>query len=209
MLSKIVFAACMAFVVSADKKEKGRGDKEDKDDKDEEETRYAICRLQDQDDLVDPPSNDGYDVSGLIAFKEEKKGDLEITAVVEGLKSNFFHGFHIHAFGDISGGCGSTTGHFNPKEVDHGEWSNSKKERHHGDLRGLLTDENGRADYEYTDALASLYGKDSIVGRSLVIHDGNDNFGLPGDDTSLANGRAGARMACCVIGLAPEEYIFN
>ena len=29
-------------------------------------------------------------------------------------------GFHIHEYGDVTGGCGSTRGHFNPKGAKHG-----------------------------------------------------------------------------------------
>lgn len=132
MLSKIGFAAaCLASMVSATP-----------------ETRYATCTLSDNDDLLGASPGDGYDVSGVIAFKEERNGDLQITAVVEGLKTEFFHGFHIHAFGDISQGCKTgTKGHFNPEGVNHGEWSNFQRDRHDGDLRGLQTDANGRADY--------------------------------------------------------------
>jgi Cu-Zn family superoxide dismutase len=30
------------------------------------------------------------------------------------------HGFHVHQLGDLSGGCKSTGGHFNPLEVGWG-----------------------------------------------------------------------------------------
>ena len=41
-----------------------------------------------------------------------------------------------------------------------------------------------------------------MIGRGLVIHAERDDIGLDGDEGSLATGNAGARLACCVIGIA-------
>jgi len=39
----------------------------------------------------------------------------------------------------------------------------------------------------------------SVIGRTLVIHQDMDDLGLGGDEGSLANGNAGARVGCCTI----------
>jgi len=46
-----------------------------------------------------------------------------------------------------------------------------------------------------------LEGKNSIVGRAVVLHAGQDDLGQGGDDGSVATGNAGARVACCTLHL--------
>ena len=41
---------------------------------------------------------------------------VKITGTLKGLSPGH-HGFHIHQFGDTSGGCKSMKGHFNPLEA--------------------------------------------------------------------------------------------
>ena len=47
-----------------------------------------------------------------------------------------------------------------------------------------------------------LYGPDSIIGRALVIHAGEDDLGLVDNAGSRSMGNAGPRIACCTIGIA-------
>ena len=55
---------------------------------------------------------------------------------------------------------------------------------------------------EFYDELVTLYGPNSVFGRTLVIHDGIDDLGLGGNKESLITGNAGGRLACAVIGRA-------
>jgi superoxide dismutase, Cu-Zn family len=50
----------------------------------------------------------------------------------------------------------------------------------------------------------SLFGDDSIVGRSCVIHKNEDDLGKGGHADSLTTGNSGPRVACGVIGLTNE-----
>ena len=122
-----------------------------------------------------------------------------ITGISEG-----FHGFHVHTYGDLSNGCASTGGHYNPDGTDHGAAHEHRDGRHVGDLKMVEANAQGVADYKQTDALADLYGPDSIVGRGLVLHRDPDDLGLgvgEAEAGSKANGNAGPRIACCIIGL--------
>lgn len=56
---------------------------------------------------------------------------------------------------------------------------------------------------QISDKVISLAGSRSVVGRAVVVHAGEDDLGLGGDDGSLTTGNAGARLACCTIYLAP------
>lgn len=47
--------------------------------------------------------------------------------------------------------------------------------------------------------ISTLFGEDSLLERTLVIHAGKDDLGQGGNDDSLATGNAGARLACGII----------
>jgi Cu-Zn family superoxide dismutase len=52
---------------------------------------------------------------------------------------------------------------------------------------------------KYTYTLRDVY-VDDIMGRSVIVHADEDDYGLGGQDDSLITGHAGARIACGVIG---------
>lgn len=142
-------------------------------------------------------ATEGNSVTGTVTFTQTDEGTL-IEAHVFGLKPNAKHGFHIHEFGDISGGDGKTTGgHFNPDGNDHAGPMDGK--RHVGDLGNLEADANGHAMYSRVDKYVQIHGTHSILSRGITIHAGTDDL------SSQPTGAAGARIAVGVIGLAKTE----
>jgi len=136
---------------------------------------------------------EGNETSGIVKFTQTSEG-IKIVADVNGLTPGK-HGFHIHELGDCSSPDGkSAGGHFNPTNKKHG--SPDAEERHVGDLGNLVADDNGRAHYERLDKVISLNGPNSIIGRGIIVHAGEDDL------TSQPTGNAGARLACGVIGSA-------
>ena len=50
-----------------------------------------------------------------------------------------------------------------------------------------------------------LQGQQSIVGRAVVLHAGEDDLGRGGDEGSLKTGNAGSRIACCTLTLTEGQ----
>ena len=74
--------------------------------------------------------------------------------------------------------------------------------RHVGDLGNIIADVTSTSSVNIVDSLISLNGPFSILGRSIVIHAGEDDLGTGGDAGSMATGNAGARLGCGVIAVA-------
>jgi Copper/zinc superoxide dismutase (SODC) len=115
------------------------------------------------------------------------------------------HGFHVHQFGDTTNGCISAGPHFNPSDKTHGDRTVSvlkissflsvyisvssllatkvyyqpfqDETRHVGDLGNVVADNSGVAKFQFTDKCIKLMGVNSVIGRSLVIHAGEDDLG--------------------------------
>ncbi|KAJ3479557.1 hypothetical protein NLI96_g8971 [Meripilus lineatus] len=140
-------------------------------------------------------------ITGTVTFEQSGPGKyVTVTGDIKGLDPSQQRGFHVHASGDLSGGCISAGAHFNPFGKNHG--APDDIDRHVGDLGNIAADEYGNAKFTFEDRLISLNGETSILGRSIVLHAGTDDLGKGGDAESLKTGNAGARAACGVIGIA-------
>uniref|UniRef100_A0A856PS94 Superoxide dismutase [Cu-Zn] n=1 Tax=Benthodytes marianensis TaxID=2502088 RepID=A0A856PS94_9ECHN len=150
----------------------------------------AVCVLQ------------GQVVSGTIYFNQAANGpSVTVSGEVKGLTPGQ-HGFHIHEFGDNTNGCTSAGGHFNPTKQVHGGPTDAV--RHVGDLGNVTAGNDGIAKINIQDSVMSLTGQNSIIGRSLVVHEGVDDLGKGGHEQSLTTGNAGGRAACGVIGIKKQ-----
>lgn len=113
------------------------------------------------------------------------------------------HAIHVHEWGDLSNGCDSLGSHYNPDGTTHGSIFVPDRPRHAGDLTNNVTfDKNGRFEFSYWDDMLTLYGLNTIYGRSVVIHALPDDLGLGTGKAraeSLKTGNAGKRIACTVI----------
>jgi Cu-Zn family superoxide dismutase len=98
---------------------------------------------------------------------------------VKGLSPNSKHGIHVHEFGDLTEGCDTAGGHFNPENKNHG--GPNTMERHVGDLGNLISDPYGNSYICFKDEHLSLFGENSIIGRSVVVHAKEDDLGQKGD----------------------------
>ncbi|CAK9441396.1 uncharacterized protein LODBEIA_P52640 [Lodderomyces beijingensis] len=140
-------------------------------------------------------------VNGVVKFEQKSEsGPTTISWEIAGNDPNALRGFHVHAFGDNTNGCTSAGPHFNPFGKTHG--APEDEERHVGDLGNISTDSHGVAKGTKQDLLIKLIGKDSVLGRTVVVHAGTDDYGKGGFEDSKTTGHAGARPACGVIGIS-------
>ncbi|KOC65333.1 Superoxide dismutase [Cu-Zn], chloroplastic [Habropoda laboriosa] len=135
-------------------------------------------------------------VTGELTIIQCAPNLVRITGNVYGLTEGL-HGFHVHTKGDFSDGCTSTGPHFNPENVAHG--APDSPIRHVGDLGNIRANAEGIAKVHITDSIISLTGKNSILGRALVIHSGEDDLGRGNHSLSLTTGNSGDRWACGII----------
>ena len=124
---------------------------------------------------------------------------MRIHGVVKNLTAGL-HGFHIHQYGDLSDGCVSAGGHYNPYGMFHAGPDDDAQ--HVGDLGNIIAGDDGVANVDVCVGFVRTGGEFSVVGRAVVVHAKTDDLGLGGDAGSLATGNAGARVGCGVIGLA-------
>jgi Cu-Zn family superoxide dismutase len=135
-------------------------------------------------------------VKGAILLIQAPGTPTLIKGTITGLEPGT-HGFHIHEFGDMSKGCESMGGHYNPDGVDHGDI----EQGHVGDLGNITADEDGTASFSIQANRVDLIGDRSVVGRGIVVHADQDDLGQGRDEESLKTGNAGDRLACGVITL--------
>src|SRR5438046_10164463 len=145
-----------------------------------------------QQDAVQLESKSGSTVTGTVTFT--KVGDeVQVVADVQNLKPGK-HGIHIHEKGDCSAPDAMSAGaHFNPTHQHHDGPTGT--ERHAGDFGNIEADASGKAHLDWKGKL-SLTGTDSIIGKSIVVHEKEDDL------KTDPSGNSGARIACSVINAA-------
>ena len=136
-------------------------------------------------------------VSGTLTLTQSRSG-LRVEGSVKGLADGK-HGIHVHEFGNYTNdNCDATGVHYNPLQAKHG--AIDAEERHIGDWSNIESSYQ-TSNVDFTDKIAKLNGEYPIVDRAIVVHSGEDDLGLGGNENSTKNGNAGKRVACCVIKL--------
>ncbi|MCX5924598.1 MAG: superoxide dismutase family protein [Candidatus Dependentiae bacterium] len=135
----------------------------------------------------------GNQITGSAQFTQEKKG-VHVVATIHGLTEGK-HGFHIHKYGNCGGDNGTCAGdHFNPTSAPHGAPTDTHV--HVGDLGNVVADEHGNAVYDEINYHIALSGPHSIIGRSIIVHQDEDDL------HSQPTGNSGNRIGCGVIGIS-------
>ncbi|MEK6698783.1 MAG: superoxide dismutase [Cu-Zn] SodC [Nitrospirota bacterium] len=133
---------------------------------------------------------------GAITISEGPKGLVftpQLTDLTPGL-----HGFHVHQSPDCSAGMKegkqvpglAAGGHYDPAMA--GKHEGHEGKGHLGDLPALTVGADGKTT---TAVTAPRLKMADVMGRSLMIHAGGDNY----SDQPAPLGGGGARVACGVI----------
>ena len=135
---------------------------------------------------------EGNSVTGSVRFTATEDG-VRVDGAITGLAPGS-HGFHVHENGDCSAPDGTSAGgHYAPSDSPHGGPDAVASNRHMGDLGNLEVDDTGAVKFNFTDPVLAMEGDDSIIGKAVIVHAGEDDL------TSQPSGAAGPRVACGVI----------
>jgi Cu-Zn family superoxide dismutase len=104
------------------------------------------------------------------------------------------HGFHIHE----GRSCENRGPHYHPGNAPHGAPQNPNDKRHLGDLGNLVAGPDGTATYSGVANGVTLTGANSVAGRALVVHMGEDDL------VSQPSGKSGEQIGCGVIQLVGQ-----
>lgn len=132
-------------------------------------------------------------IKGHVIFKQ-LDDYVRISIDITGLNKSHKHGFHIHETGDLREGCKSCCAHYNPDNTEHAGLEGG----HAGDLGNITTNEKGHC---IMVIKTNKFSVDNIVGRSIIIHEDEDDLGKGTYEDSKTTGHSGARIACSVIGI--------
>ena len=130
---------------------------------------------------------------GYVRFIQTAKTQVSVNGHLKNIP-NGKHGFHIHASGNLlKKDCSSCGGHYNPHTTTHG----GRTGGHAGDL-GNITVKRNTSNFRF---ITSNFTVKEIIGRSIIVHEDEDDLGKGNNAESLRTGNAGKRMLCAVIGI--------
>jgi Cu-Zn family superoxide dismutase len=136
-------------------------------------------------------------VRGIVEFQQAaagSSGPMTIHVMLMGLAAGP-HGMHVHMGTD----CAMPATHLNPQNAPHGPANAASGMRHLGDLGNITADASGMVEETLRDSL--LAGDSSLIGKVLVVHEGQDDLSTQPD------GSSGPPIGCGLIEAAGEDVI--
>ncbi len=136
-------------------------------------------------------------IHGVVIIKSVDKG-VEFDVYIKGIPFGY-HGFHIHEKGICLEAQSETPfmeacAHYNPRNKNHGDLNGP--DSHAGDLGNIYSNENNVVQ---TTIVATSFGLQEIIGRSLIVHADKDDLGKGNHADSFTTGHSGKRILCGII----------
>jgi superoxide dismutase, Cu-Zn family len=130
----------------------------------------------------------GLTLVGVATFEEFADGVHVTVDVIDAPPG--LHGVHVHEACDCAmGDSSSSGGDFNPDLRTHGAPNGERS--HAGDLGNILISPKGQGHLELVTRLVTVSpGSRSVVGRTLVVHQFEDDF------ATQPSGGTGGRIGC-------------
>jgi superoxide dismutase, Cu-Zn family len=140
----------------------------------------------------------GSSFNGNVTLIEEEDG-VVIEGVFSGLAPGK-HGFHVHENGSCAEAGKAAGGHYNPDHAHHGYIPQDGPEHAHpGDMGNIEAGPDGKGAIKiFLPGVKLNDGKYPIAGKSLIVHEKEDDFSQP-------TGNAGGRIGCGIIELVTKS----
>ncbi|XP_074605688.1 superoxide dismutase [Cu-Zn]-like [Brevipalpus obovatus] len=140
---------------------------------------------------------------GWIFFENSWNG-ASLYGVICGLRPGS-HGWHIHQYGQHNGRCENAGPHFTMVPFPHA--GSNDKFRHNGDLGNIQADRRGMAFINQFNGQISVSSRsdNSVLGRSILVHEWPDDLGVGKGKESQITGNSGKVIGCGLIGLRSEK----
>jgi len=144
------------------------------------------------------------EIEGEVVVSDHGKGSTLVATFTKLPPGK--HGFHIHKAGDLRGeGCQGLCEHYDIGQNVHGGSPTSKGPRHTGDLGNIeMKGKKLRVSYDLKD----VHVKD-LWGRSIIVHEDEDDVGKGPFEDSLITGHSGRRIGCAIFGRSACSPKYN
>ncbi|TKS68256.1 Extracellular superoxide dismutase [Cu-Zn] [Collichthys lucidus] len=139
-------------------------------------------------------------VYGRALFKQDyPQGTLKVLLRFNGFPTDGVpqaRAVHIHQYGDLSQGCESTGGHYNPWcTPPQPPWRLGNFEPQEGKINAMI------------ESVATLFGGLSVIGRAVVVHEKLDDLGRGGDaGTCCMETQAGGSDVALLAFSSPRQW---
>lgn len=144
-------------------------------------TKKAACKVTPNGN----PETEEDGCHGIVKFTQKYRSETLIEWDLKQCGKAGKRGFSIHKWGSVKGNLENAGPNYNPNNSLHG--APEDEERTVGSLGNIEVDGAGNAKGKLVDRQVKLYGWESVMNRSVIISQNEDDLGR-GDNSKAAEG---------------------